>query len=148
MSSSGGGPRAAHSTPPQKKKATLDKRQIFKAKEIEDMIRREDLAGRFSNIKLTTNKKKGGGKVYRIDEHKDDGSILTHYTKEDIELVAGQKIGERYRLAYSAPIMANDEMLADVGITGNGPTCYRFFKAHTTSLLAPMVTLNCWLLRR
>ena len=57
-----------------------------------------------------------------MEEHKDDGIILTHCTKEDIERVAGQTIGERYGLAYSAPIMDNEVLLSDVGIAGNGPT--------------------------
>ena len=105
----------------KKKKAALDSGQKRKAKEIEEIIRREEVAVRFKNIKLTTNKKKGGGRVYKVDEHTDDGIVLTHCTKEDIERVAGQTIGERYRLAYSAPIMANAQLLSDVGITGDGP---------------------------
>jgi hypothetical protein len=100
--------------------SALDTGQIRKAKEIKEIIRQEDVAGRFSNIKLTTKIKKGGGKVYKVEEHKDDGTILTHCTKEDIERVAGQTIGERYRLAYSAPIMDNEVLLSDVGIAGNG----------------------------
>ena len=116
----------------KRKKAALDSGQKRKAKEIEEIIRREDVTTRFRNIKLTTSKKKGGGRVYKVDEHTDGGIVLTHCTKEDIERVAGQTIGERYRLAYSAPIMANAQLLSDVGIAGDGPAMLQILEGNYT----------------
>jgi hypothetical protein len=42
--------------------------------------------------------------------------------KKRDEAVAGQQtIGDRYRLAYSVPIMRNPQLLQDVGFAGDGP---------------------------
>eukprot|EP00956_Cyclotella_meneghiniana_P019077 scaffold32390_cov56-Cyclotella_meneghiniana.AAC.2 len=75
------------------------KGQLRKANDIDNIINREALRGRYSDVKRTTFERKGG---------------------EAIEAVAGQTIGERYRLAYSAPIMANPQLLQDVGFAGDG----------------------------
>ena len=84
------------------------------------MLHKEHQRGRFKNMKATTGKKKGGGAVFAVEREAADGSIELFATKEDIERVAGQTIGERYKLAYSAPIMSNSKLLADVGFTGDG----------------------------
>jgi hypothetical protein len=55
-------------------------------------------------VKLTTKKRKGGGKVFKVECADPDGNIITYCTKEDVKAVAGQTIDERYPLAYSAPI--------------------------------------------
>jgi hypothetical protein len=59
-------------------------------------------------MKATTSKKKGGR------------AILLFATKEDMKRVAGQTIDQRYKLAYSVPIMSNNKLLQDVDFTGNG----------------------------
>eukprot|EP00956_Cyclotella_meneghiniana_P015939 scaffold24808_cov102-Cyclotella_meneghiniana.AAC.4 len=56
------------------------------------MLEREESRGNFREVKLTANKGKGR-----------------------------KTIGERYRLAYSAPIMTNNKLLEDVGFSGDGP---------------------------
>jgi hypothetical protein len=64
-------------------------------------------------MKATTSKK-------TLERKAADGSIQLFATKEDIEWVAGETIEQRYKLAYSAPIMSNNKLLQDVGFTGNG----------------------------
>jgi hypothetical protein len=76
---------------------------------------------RFEEVNRTTRVKKGGGKVFSVERRELDGSTTVFNTKEAIEQVAGQTIGERYRLAYSAPIMSNPALLRDVGFAGDGP---------------------------
>jgi hypothetical protein len=71
-------------------------------------------------MKATTGKKKGGGAVLAVERKAADGSIELLATKEDIERVAGQTIEQRYKLAYSAPIMSNNKLLTDVGFAGDG----------------------------
>lgn len=92
-----------------------------KAKEIAQIISRERIGSRFKNMKRTTKTKKGGGKVFKVDVEQEDGSIRTFNTQEAVEAVVGESIGDRYRLAYSAPIMTNNKLLSDVGFTGDGP---------------------------
>lgn len=92
-----------------------------RATEIEQIIQREHLSYRYRNIKCSTTPKKGGGKVFKIEKRAQDDVVTSYCTKEDIEAVAGQTIGERYRLAYSAPIMCNPDLLRDIGIAGDGP---------------------------
>jgi hypothetical protein len=91
-----------------------------KAKGIATMLHKEHQRGRFSNMKATTSKKKGGGAVFAVEQKAEVGSIKLFATKEDIEQVAGQTIGERYKLAYSAPIMSHNKLLSDIGFTGDG----------------------------
>ena len=91
-----------------------------KAKGIANMLHKEHQRSRFSNMKATTSKKKGGGAVFSVERKAADGSIDLFATKEDIEQVAGQTISERYKLAYSAPIMSHNKLLSDIGFTGDG----------------------------
>ena len=91
-----------------------------KAKELASMLEREALRGGYQEIKKTTNKGKGR-KVFSIEQEGPDGTRSTISSKLDIERVAGQTIGERYRLAYSAPIMSHNKLLNDVGFSGDGP---------------------------
>ena len=105
----------------QKKKAAAEQAGMTrKAKRIATMLHKEHQRGRFSNMKATTSKKKGGGAVFAVERKAEDGSIELFATKEDIEQVAGQTIGERYKLAYSAPIMSHNKLLSDIGFTGDG----------------------------
>jgi hypothetical protein len=105
----------------QKKKAAAEQAGMTrKAKRIATMLHKEHQRGRFKNMKATTSKKKGGGAVFAVKRKAADGSIELFAAKEDIKQVAGQTIGERYKLAYSAPIMSNNKLLANVGFTGNG----------------------------
>ena len=92
-----------------------------KATEIAQIISREELKTRYKEVNRTTKRKKGGGKVFRVEREEEDGSIASFSTKAAVEAVVGQSIGERYRLAYSAPIMSNAKLLQDVGFTGDGP---------------------------
>eukprot|EP00956_Cyclotella_meneghiniana_P013313 scaffold19184_cov46-Cyclotella_meneghiniana.AAC.3 len=78
---------------------------IKKAKELANMLDREALQGGYQEIKKTTNKGKGR-KVFSVETEGSDGTRSIISSKVDIERVAGQTIGERYRLAYSAPIMS------------------------------------------
>jgi hypothetical protein len=92
-----------------------------KAKGIATMLHKEHERGRYySNMKAMTGKKKGGGAVFAVERKAADGSIDFFATKDDIEQVAGQTISERYKLAYSAPIMSHNKLLADIGLTGDG----------------------------
>eukprot|EP00956_Cyclotella_meneghiniana_P043719 scaffold284545_cov162-Cyclotella_meneghiniana.AAC.1 len=61
---------------------------------------------------MTTSKGRGR-KVFSVETENADGSRTSITSKEEIERVAGQTIGERYRLAYSAPIMSNNKLLQD-----------------------------------
>ena len=92
-----------------------------KVKAITEIINQEAMRGRYSEMKKTTNKKRSGGKVFSVETENDDGTRTQHTTQEAISKVAGQTIGERYRLAFSAPIMSNPELIRSVGLTGNGP---------------------------
>eukprot|EP00956_Cyclotella_meneghiniana_P011386 scaffold15968_cov46-Cyclotella_meneghiniana.AAC.14 len=91
-----------------------------KAKELASMLEQEALHGGYQEIKKTTSKGKGR-KVISIELEGPDGTRSTISSKLDIERVAGQTIGERYRLAYSAPIMSHNKLLCDVGFSGDGP---------------------------
>jgi hypothetical protein len=91
-----------------------------KARGIANILRNEHNRGRFRTMKSTTSKKKGGGAVYAVERKSADGSVELFATKEDIEAVAGQTIEQRYKLAYSAPIMSNNKLLSDIGFTGDG----------------------------
>jgi hypothetical protein len=91
-----------------------------KANAITEIITRERMRGRHVNINCTTKKRKGGGKVFAIERVKQDGTKSVHNSQSAIDVVAGQTIAERYRLAYSAPIMSNNELLTDVGFAGDG----------------------------
>jgi hypothetical protein len=91
-----------------------------KAKGIANILRNEHNRSKYCTMKATTNKKKGGGAVYAVERKAADGSIDLFATKEDIEAVAGQTIEQRYKLAYSAPIMSHNKLLSDIGFTGDG----------------------------
>ena len=105
----------------QKQKAAAEQAGLTrKVKRIATILHKEHQRGRFKTMKATTSKKKGGGAVFAVERKNADGSIELLATKEDIKHVAGQTIGERYKLAYSAPIMSDNKLLADVGFTGDG----------------------------
>lgn len=97
-----------------------DKGLEGRAKAIADIISREATRERYRNLKATTKPRKGSGKVYAVESLDEDGNLHTHTTKEAVERVAGATIEERYKLAYSAPIMQNKQLLADVGALGDG----------------------------
>jgi hypothetical protein len=82
------------------------------------VIKREESAGRHRNVGLTTKKRKGGGKVFKVERADADSNIITYCTKEDVEAVAGQTIDERYCLAYSAPIMHHPQLVAEQILNG------------------------------
>lgn len=96
------------------------KGQHRRADDITNIISREALKDRYSEVRRSTFERKGGGKVFKVERRELDGTTTVFDSKETIEAVAGQTIGERYRLAYSAPIMANPELLRDVGFAGDG----------------------------
>jgi hypothetical protein len=75
----------------------------------------------YKEVNRTTRVEKGGGKVFKVERRELDGSTTVFNSKETIEAVAAQTIGDWYRLAYSAPIMANPTLLHDVGFAGDGP---------------------------
>eukprot|EP00956_Cyclotella_meneghiniana_P021218 scaffold38273_cov70-Cyclotella_meneghiniana.AAC.6 len=107
--------------PLQKKQAAAKQAGLTrKAKRIATILHKEHQRGRYSNMKATTSKKKGGGAVFAVEQKAPDGSIELFATKEDIERVAGQTIVQRYKLAYSAQIMSNNKLLHDIGFTGDG----------------------------
>jgi hypothetical protein len=85
------------------------------------IIRREQMDGRFKDVNKTNWVRKGGGCVFKVEKRELDGTTTVHDTQEAIEAVAGQTICDRYRLAYSAPIMRNPQLLHDVWFTGDGP---------------------------
>lgn len=97
----------------------LEKGNKKKAQELTNMLEREELRGCYREIKKTTNKGRGK-KVFSVEQELPDGTRTTITSKDEIERVAGQTIGERYRLAYSAPIMSHNKLLADVGFSGDG----------------------------
>lgn len=98
-----------------------DKGLEGRAKAIAEIISREEVRLRFKNLKATTKPRKGGGKVFSVDEKvEEDGTICTYSTKEAVEKVVDESIEERYKLAYSAPIIQNERLLEDVGVLGNG----------------------------
>ena len=104
----------------QKIEEAIEQGNNKKARELSHMLEREESRGNLREVKLTANKGKGR-KVFSVETENPDGSRSTVTSKEDIEKVAGQTIGERYRLAYSAPIMTNNKLLEDVGFSGDGP---------------------------
>ena len=120
-----------------------------KAAEIAQIISRESLKARFKEVNRTTRRRKGGGKVFRVEREEADGSITSFSTKEAVEAVVGQSIGERYRLAYSAPIMSNDisyyKTWASPGTAQRSKT---FFWAPTPSLLRRMSIRDFFALRQ
>jgi hypothetical protein len=97
-----------------------EKGQTRRANDIVQIISREAVQGSYEEINKTTRDRKGGGKVFKVERRELDGTTSVFNTKEAIEQVAGQTIGERYRLAYSAPMMVNPTLLRDVGFAGDG----------------------------
>jgi hypothetical protein len=91
-----------------------------KAKEIRNIIERGRVCHRYEEVNKTNRVRKGGGSVFKVEKRELDGTTTILDNKEAIEAVAGQTIGERYRLAYSAPIMSNPTLLKDVGFGGDG----------------------------
>jgi hypothetical protein len=105
----------------QRKKAAAEQAGLtWKARWIATILHKEHNQGRLSKKKATSSKKKGGGAVFAVEWKAANGSIELFATKEDIKRVAGQTIEQRYKLAYSAPIMSNNKLLTDVGFTGDG----------------------------
>jgi len=102
-----------------------------KAQELTYMLEREELRGCYREIKMTTSKGRGR-KVFSVETENADGSRTSITSKEEIERVAGQTIGERYRLAYSAPIMSNNKLLQDVGFSGDGPAVEAILRGEYT----------------